>query len=57
MFLRRLIRCTAGTSAIEYAVIASLVSIAGIAAFLTLGGQSESQLAGVNAAYEKSNNH
>ena len=53
--IRRLIGCTAGTSAIEYAVIASFVSVAGIAAFVALGGETKSQLEGVNQAYERAN--
>jgi len=35
--LRNLLRCTRGASAIEYALIASLISIAGIAAMQNVG--------------------
>jgi len=51
--LRRLIKDTAGASAIEYAVIASLVSVAAIGAFLALGQSSQDQFEKVDAAYHK----
>ena len=49
--LRRLINDTTGASAIEYSVIAALVSVAGIAAFLLLGQETNRKFAAVDAAY------
>lgn len=49
--LRRLIRCTRGTSALEYAIIASIVSIAGIVAFVLVGEQSNRNMGNVSGAY------
>lgn len=37
--LTRLIRCTRGATAIEYALIASLISIACIGAMVTMGNK------------------
>ncbi|MCT2558145.1 Flp family type IVb pilin [Tsuneonella sp. YG55] len=52
-----MIRCiledTSGTSAIEYSVIAALVSVASIAAFMMLGQATEKQFQTVETAYAK----
>jgi pilus assembly protein Flp/PilA len=49
--IRRIINDTTGASAIEYSVIAALVSVAGIAAFLLLGQQTNRQFETVETAY------
>ena len=53
--LRKLIKDTTGASAIEYAVIASLVSVAAIGAFLALGQSSTQQFDKIESAYEEAN--
>jgi len=53
--LRRLFRDTTAASAIEYAIIAAMISVAAIGAFLALGNQSSGQMASVNTAYENAN--
>ena len=45
--LRRLIRDSKGATAVEYAFVAVLVSIAGITAMQALGGQSNTGWNGV----------
>lgn len=50
--LRRIWKDTNGATAIEYAVIASVISVAAIGAFLALGQQSSNNFAKVDAAYE-----
>lgn len=52
--LRKLLKDTAGATAVEYAVIASMVSIAAIGAFLVVGQQSAANLGKVDAAYKAS---
>lgn len=49
--LRRILQDTTGASAIEYAVIAALISVAAIGAFYTLGQASNDNLTKVDAAY------
>ena len=51
--LRKLLHDTTGASALEYAIIASLVSVAAIGAFLALGNQSKANMESVRAAYEQ----
>ena len=53
--LRTLLKDTTGASALEYAIIASLVSVAAIGAFLALGNQSKANLESVKAAYDQAN--
>jgi Flp pilus assembly pilin Flp len=51
--LRELLSDTTGASALEYAIIASLISVAAIGAFLVLGNQSKANMESVKAAYEQ----
>lgn len=51
--LRTLLKDTTGASALEYAIIASLVSVAAIGAFLALGNQSKANMEKVQTAYEQ----
>jgi len=53
--LRKIMKDTTGASALEYAIIASLVSVAAIGAFLALGSQSKANMESVNAAYQQAN--
>ena len=46
----KLIRDTRGATAIEYPAIASLISVAAIGAFNTLGGKVEGKFGAVNQA-------
>ncbi len=48
--LIRLIRCNRGASAIEYALVASLIAIAAIAAFQNLGSK-------IDTMYNNVSNH
>ena len=52
--LRTLLKDTIGATAIEYAVIASLISVAAIGAFLVLGTQSRTNLETVETAFKPS---
>lgn len=49
--IRKLIADTTGASALEYAIIASLVSVAAIGAFMLVGQQSKANFDKVDAAY------
>lgn len=49
--LRRILKDTAGTSAVEYAFIAALISIAAIGAFFSLGEASDANMTKVETAY------
>ena len=48
--LLRIIHCTKGANAIEYALVASLIAIAAVAAFVNLGTK-------VDAMYNNISNH
>ena len=48
--LTRIIRCERGANAIEYALVASLISIAAVAAFLNLGPK-------IDTMYNNVSNH
>ena len=45
--LRKLIADARGATAIEYALVASLISVAAIAGFHSLGGKLQSSYAGI----------
>ena len=47
--LIRIIRCQRGANAIEYALVASLISIAALAAFKALGTSIDSMLNNVSS--------
>jgi pilus assembly protein Flp/PilA len=47
--LKRIIRCQKGANAIEYALVASLIAIAAIAAMQKLGSSVDSMLNNVSA--------
>ena len=49
--LRRILTDTAGASAIEYSVIAALISVAAIGAFYALGEKTGEQFHKVEVAY------
>jgi len=49
--LRRIWKDTAGATAIEYAIIAAVVSVAAIGAFVALGDSSKANFEKVDAAY------
>ncbi len=51
--LRRFISDTAGATAIEYAVIAAMISVAAIGAFVALGDRSKENFQQVETAYEQ----
>ncbi len=53
--MRRILTDNSGASAIEYSIIAALISVAAIGAFLVLGERSTAQFEKVETAYEKSN--
>ncbi len=53
--LRKLLKDQTGASALEYAIIASMISVAAIGAFLALGNQSKANLDKVQVAYEQAN--
>ena len=53
--LRNLFRNTTGATAIEYGLIASLISVAAIGAFLALGGSLKTTFGDINTAYEQVN--
>lgn len=47
-WLRRIIRCSKAATAIEYALVASLISIAAIGAFVRLGNGIDNMLNNVS---------
>lgn len=53
--MRRLMQDRRGASAIEYAVIASAISVAAMAAMLSLGNQSNSTWTGIKTEAAKAN--
>jgi pilus assembly protein Flp/PilA len=53
--LRNLCKNTAGATAIEYGLIASVISVAAIGAFIALGGSANATFSKVNTAYEQVN--
>ena len=53
--LLRLLHDDDGATAIEYGLIASLISVAAIGAFIALGGSTNSTMGKVNSAYEQVN--
>ena len=52
--LIRILRCQRGATAIEYALIASLISVAAIGAMKGLGGQLNAQFSNVGNALDNS---
>ena len=49
--LRKLLRDTTGSPAVEFAIVASVISLAALGAFQALGQQSSNQLGNVQTAY------
>lgn len=49
----RLLKDTSGATAVEYSVIAAVISVAAIGAMLGLGQKSNAKLEAVEAAYEQ----
>ena len=50
--IRKILKDTKAASAVEYAVIAAVISVAAITAMLALGGQSNSTWTGVRTQVE-----
>ncbi|WP_284124472.1 Flp family type IVb pilin [Parerythrobacter aestuarii] len=53
--LRKLIGDVAGSPAVEFAIVAAVISIAALGAFKTLGDTSSNQMSSVETAYAKVN--
>lgn len=53
--LKKLLKDIAGSTAIEYAIIASVISVAATGAFLLLGEQSSTQMNTVQERYAEVN--
>lgn len=49
-FLRKILRERRGATAIEYALVASLIAVAAITAFRNIGGQLNTTFTNVNGA-------
>ena len=49
--LKRLYKDATGSPAVEFAIVAAVISIAALGAFKTLGEQSSNQMTQVEAAY------
>lgn len=49
--LKRLLEDETGSPATEFALVASIISIAALGAFMSLGKQSTSQMESVHTAY------
>lgn len=49
--LKQLWNDEAGSPAVEYALVASVISLAALGAFMALGQQSKAQLGNVHSAY------
>ena len=54
--LARFIKDTSGATAIEYGLIAALVSVVIITAVTTLGGDLEATFTGISGALQNANN-
>ena len=52
---RKLLQDRTGATAVEYALVASIISVAALGAFLALGQQSSKQMSGVRDAYAEVN--
>jgi len=55
-FIRRLIADQAGTSAVEYGVVAMLIAVALAGTMLSLGNEVETQYDTISTQYENANN-
>lgn len=55
--LKKLLRDTTGSPAVEFAIVASAVSLTALGAFQALGQQSSNQLSNVDTAYTVANNN
>ncbi len=53
-FLRKILRDRRGASAIEYALVASLIAVAAITAFKNLGRNVDNTFANINGAVTSS---
>jgi pilus assembly protein Flp/PilA len=53
--LRKLRRCDAGATAIEYAVLAALIAVVLVATITGLGGEIRETYAGVESQYDQAN--
>jgi len=49
--VRTFIKDTAGATAVEYAIIASVVSVAALGAYLAVGEESRAQMERVSSSY------
>lgn len=49
--LKQLLKDETGTPATEFALVASIISVAALGAFMALGEQSSTQMSGVESAY------
>jgi Flp pilus assembly pilin Flp len=54
--LKKLLKDIKGSPAVEFAIVASVVSLAALGAFQALGQQSSNQMGNVESAYENANN-
>ncbi|NNC59358.1 MAG: hypothetical protein HKO05_05120 [Erythrobacter sp.] len=53
--LKRLFNDQAGSPAVEFAIVASVISLAALGAFKMLGEESSNQMSGVESAYAEVN--
>jgi Flp pilus assembly pilin Flp len=53
--LKNLLRDIHGSPAVEFAIVASVISLAALGAFQALGQQSSNQMGNVENAYEEAN--
>jgi pilus assembly protein Flp/PilA len=49
-FIRKILRDSRGATAIEYALVASLIAVAAITAFKNLGGKIDTTFQNINGA-------
>ena len=50
-FFKRIAADTAGASAIEYAIIASVISVAALSAYMAVGEESNKQMENISTSY------
>jgi pilus assembly protein Flp/PilA len=48
---KKLLQDRTGATAIEFALVATIISVAALGAFMALGEQSSNQMSGVQSAY------
>lgn len=49
--VKKIATCRAGATAVEYAIIASVISVAALGAYMSVGEQSKAQMENISSKY------